>query len=180
MGEPKAQLEAEPGVTFLERAVRVLREAGCRYVVAVVNEEEDWTARLADVAGAAVVVNDDENSEQIDSVRLAVAHLPEDSDATLVLPVDIPGVKPDTVDALIRAFEQSRAAVVLPSYQGRTGHPVLFARPVYGELLAELPRGAESVIDAHAADRRQVEVDDPGILVDVDQPEEYREFRLGG
>lgn len=180
MGESKAQLEAEPGVTFLERAIRILREAGCRYVVAVVNPEEDWTARLADVAGAAVVVNDDAESEQIDSVRLGIAHLPEDSDATLVLPVDIPGVTPDTVDALIRAFEQTRAAVVLPSYQGRTGHPVLFARSVYGELLAELPRGAESIVEAHVADRHEVELDDPGILVDVDQPDEYREFRLGG
>jgi molybdenum cofactor cytidylyltransferase len=180
MGQPKALLEAEPGVTFLERAIRILREAGCRYVIAVINEEDDWTARLADVAGGAVVVNDDADSEQIDSVRLGIAHLPDDSDATLVLPVDIPGVKPDTVDALIREFERTRATVVLPRYQGRAGHPVLFARAIYGELMAELPSGAESIVEAHAADRREVEVDDPGILVDVDQPDEYREFRLGG
>jgi CTP:molybdopterin cytidylyltransferase MocA len=180
MGQPKAQLEDPGGLTFLERAIHTLREAGCRYVVAVVNEEEDWTARLADVAGAAVVVNDDQQSQQIDSIRLGLAHLPEDSDGSVVLPVDVPGVTPETVDALIVAFEQTRAPVVLPSYQGRTGHPVVFAKSIYGELLADpLPQGAESIVEAHVADRREVEVTDAGILFDVDQPEQYREFRGG-
>ena len=42
MGVPKPQLEVEPGVTLLERAIHTLREAGCRYVVAVVNDADDW------------------------------------------------------------------------------------------------------------------------------------------
>ena len=80
-------VEAEPGVTFMERAVHVLREAGCRYVVAVVNEAEDWSARLADVAGAAVIINDRPSSHQIDSIRLGLAWLPDDADAAAILPV---------------------------------------------------------------------------------------------
>src|SRR5437870_412265 len=95
MGSPKPLLETD-GTTFLERAVHLLREAGCRYVIAVVRDD-DWIERLADVSGAAVVVNEADESEQIDSLRLGIAHLPEDSQAVVVLPVDFPRVKLETV-----------------------------------------------------------------------------------
>jgi hypothetical protein len=88
MGEPKALLEVD-GSTFLERAVHLLRDAGCRYVVAVVNDD-DWIERLADVSGAAVVINDADGAEQIDSLRLGIANLPDDSHGVMVLPVDFP------------------------------------------------------------------------------------------
>ena len=180
MGQSKAQLELPSGRTFLEQAVHTLRDAGCRYVVAVVNDTEDWTARLADVAGAAVVINDKPASEQIDSIRLGIAHLPDDSEAAVILPVDVPKVKTRTVAAVLQAFAQDKSAVVVPTHNGTPGHPVLFARSVFGELMAEpLPRGAESIVEAHAADRAEIEVDDAGVLFDVDLPAEYRELRGG-
>jgi molybdenum cofactor cytidylyltransferase len=180
MGQPKAQLELPSGRTFLEQAVHTLRDAGCRYVVAVVNDAEDWTARLADVAGAAVVINDQPKSEQIDSIRLGLAHLPDDAAAAVVLPVDIPRVKTETVRAVVDAFAQDQTPVIVPTHQGTPGHPVLFARAVFGELMADpLPRGAESIVEAHAADRTEIAVDDPGVLFDVDVPAEYRELRGG-
>src|SRR5687767_13114110 len=89
MGEPKPLLPAD-GTTFLERAIKLLRTAGCRYVVAVVNDSDDWIARVADATGAAVVINDRKDSEQIDSLRLAIANLPDGYDAVVVLPVDFP------------------------------------------------------------------------------------------
>src|SRR5688500_4685961 len=97
MGSPKAELAAEQGLTFLERAVRVLRSAGCRLVVAVVNDEDDWTARLADVAGAAVVINERLDSEQIDSLRLGIATLPGDSTSVIMLRVDFPAIYSETI-----------------------------------------------------------------------------------
>jgi molybdenum cofactor cytidylyltransferase len=178
MGQSKAQLEAAPGVTFLEHAVKTLRQGGCRYVIAVVNDEEDWTARLADVSGAAVVVNEMKGSQQIDSIRLGLAALPDDSEGVFVLPVDFPGIRAETVAELVGAFAKSRPPVIVPLHDGTAGHPVVFARAVFGELLAEpLPRGAESVVDAHTQDRLEVQVADPAVLVDVDTPEEFERFK---
>ena len=178
MGQSKAQLEATPGVTFLEHAVKALRQGGCRYVVAVVNDEEDWTARLADVSGAAVVINEMQGSQQIDSIRLGLAELPDDSEGVLVLPVDFPGIRTETVAALVGTFARTRPPVIVPVHDGTPGHPVLFARSVFGELLAEpLPRGAETVVDAHGHDRVEVQVADPAVLVDVDSPEDYERFK---
>jgi CTP:molybdopterin cytidylyltransferase MocA len=177
MGTPKAQLEAEPGVTFMERTVHVLREAGCRYVVAVVNEEEDWSARLADVAGAAVIVNDRPSSHQIDSIRLGLAWLPVDADAAAILPVDFPALRTDTVRALLAAFRAQQPAVALPAFDGKTGHPVIVARSLFGEFMTDpLPHGAETIVQVHP-ERVLIPVADAGVLRDIDTPAEYRQFR---
>jgi molybdenum cofactor cytidylyltransferase len=172
MGTAKPLLEIE-GTTFLERAVHVLREAGCRYVVAVVNDD-DWIERLADVSGAAVVINDAENSEQVDSLRLGIANLPDGADGVLVLPVDFPRIAVETVSALINEFERSPAPVLNPAYDGVAGHPVLFARSVLTELMQpELPDGARTVIEKHQREARVIDVDDAGVVADVDTRDDY-------
>ena len=172
MGEPKALLEVE-GTTFLERAVQLLRAAGCRYVVAVVNDD-DWVERLADVSGAAVVINENANAQQIDSLRLGIANLPEGAAGVVVLPVDFPRVATETVAKLVAEFERAPTAVLNPSYHGVAGHPVIFARSVLSELLhPDLPDGARSVIAQHAADARVIDVDDAGVVADVDTREDY-------
>lgn len=174
MGEPKPLLRVE-GTTFLERAVHVLRTGGCRYVLAVVNDD-DWTERLADVSGAAVLVNDQPNSEQIDSLQLGIANLSEDCDGVMVLPVDFPGVQTETVAKLIQTFEERNATIVNPSCDGEPGHPVIFSRRVFAELLvAGLPDGARSVMARHARDTYLVPVDDRGVLIDIDTRADYDE-----
>lgn len=172
MGQSKALLEVDD-TTFLERAVHLLRDAGCRYVVAVVNDD-DWTERLADVSGAAVVINDQPNAQQIDSLRLGLANLPDGADGVVVLPVDFPRVAAQTVKTLIAEFEHTAAPILNPAYQGVAGHPVIFARSVVPELLEPaLPDGARSVIERHKGEARSIELDDPGVLADVDTPQDY-------
>ncbi|MGQ0562964.1 MAG: nucleotidyltransferase family protein [Gemmatimonadota bacterium] len=179
MGQPKALLEVD-GTTFLERAVHLLREAGCRYVVAVVNDD-DWIERLADVSGAAVIINDNENAEQVESLRLGIANLPDDADGVVVLPVDFPKINRDTVARLIGEFERADAPILNPAYNGVSGHPVIFARSVLPELLEpDLAEGARSVIDAHERSTRVVDVEDPGVLIDVDTPEDYERHVKSG
>jgi molybdenum cofactor cytidylyltransferase len=133
MREPKPLLEVD-GITFLERAVHLLRDGGCTYVIAVVTDDL-WTERLADVSGALVVINDGENTEQIDSLRLGIGHLPEDSDAVLVLPVDFPRVQASTVTKMVEAAARSDAPILNPSYNGVAGHPVVFSKRIYPERL---------------------------------------------
>ena len=174
MGEAKTLLKID-GSTFLERAVHLLRDAGCRYVVAVVNDDA-WAERLADVSGAAVIINDADGSEQIDSLRLGLVNLPEDSAGVVVLPVDFPRIKPATVEALIADFNGGGASIVNPQYRGEAGHPVIFARSLFAELLhPDLPDGARSVMEAHSHEQRTVDVDDEGTLLDIDTPADYEQ-----
>ena len=174
MGKAKPLLPID-GETFLERAIKVLRRAGCKYVVAVVGPDDDWIARLADTSGAAVVINEEKNSEQIDSLQLGIANLPADYDAVAVLPVDFPRVQQQTIDALFAEFARAPSAVLNPAYKGEAGHPVIFSRDVVTELLhPDLPHGARSVIERHTAQARTLEVDDPGVLIDIDTPADFR------
>lgn len=178
MRRPKERLETLDGISFIERAIRILREAGCRLVAAVVNQHDDWTVRLADVTGAVVVLNDLEGSQQIDSIRLGIASLPDDSDAVLILPVDVAAVRVETVRQLMEVFRGTRAPVVLPRKGDMTGHPVLISSDVYGELMADLPDGAESVVLTHAH-RREVDVADPGAFFDIDTQADYERYLRG-
>ena len=88
--------------------------------------------------------------------------------------VDVPLVTRQTVRAVVEAWEIRRAAIVRPVMGERHGHPVIFDRRLFGELLdAPLDRGAKHVIRAHAAEVENVPVTDPGCLVDVDTPQDY-------
>lgn len=175
MGEPKALLPVE-GKTFLERAVWVLSEAGCNPVVAVVpagGTERDHLT-LAARGGARGVVNPDPEAEQIDSLRCGLHALDHEVAGVVVLPVDHPRVRPDTVAALLAAFAESSAPIIRPVHRGRPGHPVVFARAVWEELEApDLESGARDVVHRHHAEIRDVTVDDPGISIDVNTREEY-------
>lgn len=175
MGEPKPLMQTE-GTTFLERAVNLLRKGGCRYVIAVVNDSDDWIARLADTSGAAVVINDQPGAEQIDSLRLGIANLPDGYEGVLVLPVDFPRVQQHTVEELMREFSTSRPPVLNPAYNGTAGHPVIFSRALVVELLRpDLPDGARTVIDRHAQEARTINVGDAGVLIDIDTPADYQQ-----
>ncbi|HET7460008.1 MAG TPA: nucleotidyltransferase family protein [Longimicrobium sp.] len=181
MGSPKAFLRLGER-TFLERAVTALREGGCARVVVVAGPAGDPLGReVADAAaqlGADVAVNPDPASEQVDSLRAGLRALEDEAEAAVVLPVDVPGVTAELVGAVIGVF-RARAAPVVQPYDGtRHGHPVLFARAVWPELLhGDLPDGARTVIHAHAAERAEVRV--PRLHADVDTPDDYRRLVEG-
>ena len=174
MGAPKALLDAS-GETFLVRAIGALRDGGCAAVIAVVGPNADAVANNARGAGAGVLVNPDADAEQIESLQLAIRDLPDGAEAVIETPVDFPRIQADTVRALIDGFRGSGASVVVPSYNGKHGHPTLFARAAWPELLADdLPEGARTVVHAHAGDLRAVLVPDEGVLLDVDTPDDLR------
>ncbi|HEU4885776.1 MAG TPA: nucleotidyltransferase family protein [Longimicrobium sp.] len=179
MGEPKALLRAGDE-TFLQRAVQALREGGCAYVVVVTARLDDETARtIAEEAAAldaGIAVNPAAESQQADSLRIGLMALPPEARAAVVAPVDVPDVSGALVRALIEAHGRTGAPVALPARGGRHGHPVLFDRRVFGELMRpDLPQGARTVIHAHAAELAEVPVD--ALSPDLDTPEDYRRWR---
>lgn len=181
MGEPKAFLRLE-GRSFLERAVVALQQGGCDDVLVVAGPREDDTARrIAESAlalGARAAVNPAAGSEQVDSLRLALAAMRDDARAAIVVPVDVPEVAAATVHALCEAFRRTGGPIVLPAHGGRHGHPVLFARAVWPELLeGDLPEGARTVIHAHAAELVEVAV--AALPLDVDTPDDFRRLAEG-
>ena len=126
-------------------------------------------------SSARIVHNPNYKDGQISSLQTALRSLGTQPVAgALMCLVDHPAVTKGVVHALLRQFQQTPAAILLPTYKGRRGHPVLFAARLFDELLsAPLAEGARAVVRAHEHEIESVAVDEEGILWDVDRPEDY-------
>jgi molybdenum cofactor cytidylyltransferase len=174
MGSPKALLDAG-GVSFLARILNALREGGASPLLVVVADLAGPIAEEASDHGGEVVLNPDPSEGPISSLRAGLRALSPEVAAVLLCPVDHPLFGPSTARTLIQGFLEARPPLLVPVFQGRRGHPVLLGREVFPELLeGNLPEGARTVVRRYLQERLQVPVDDPGILVDIDTPDDYR------
>jgi molybdenum cofactor cytidylyltransferase len=169
MGTDKALLPYG-GSSFLEHLVNLLRPRVAPVVVVLGHNAEEIRAALS--VPCEVVINTNYLAGQLSSLQAGIRALPADSPAALVALVDHPAIAAATVDALLERFESAAPAVLIPRYQGRRGHPVLFSRAVLEELLA-LPPSATAKQVVNAREAAYLEVDDPGVLRDVDTPADY-------
>ena len=161
-GHPKAEVELEAGVRFLDRVIGLAAACGAQPIVAVVRPGVLVPAPAVPVDGAAT-------GDQIGSIRRGLARLASTgATSTLVWPVDHPYVAVATASAVVDGFRRSGAPIVVPIFQGRRGHPVLFARETWLDLMTAADGGARSVVHRHGSAVLEVEVDDPNVLRDVD------------
>lgn len=181
LGQPKALVEIA-GERLVDRAVRILWDGGLQPVVVVLG------AAVVDVPGAETVVNGDWQQGMGSSLRAGLTALPETVDAAAVLLVDQPGVTPDVVGRVLLAARQGTGsrvgrrtaeAVVVATYGGRRGHPVLLGRAHWGPLLASAKgdAGARTFLRAHPELVVEVECGDVGDDLDVDTPADLERAR---
>jgi len=179
MGSPKALLTDSHGVPFIVRIVASMREAGLSDIVAVTGKHHDAIADVlmrSSVHGAVRIVrNPDPARGQLSSLWTAMDACGDESEALAMTLVDVPMLSPATISKVIEAWRRTRAPIVRPAYGNRRGHPVVFDRAVFDELRrAPVESGARVVVSAHYDEVVNVVVDDPGCVVDIDTPEEYR------
>jgi molybdenum cofactor cytidylyltransferase len=126
---------------------------------------------------ALAVVNEEYQQGQLSSLHVGLRAVGDESDAVLMCLADHPFISRTVIDAIIQAHERSRRSIVIPTYSGARGHPTLFARSLFGELLAApLDQGARVVVRAHTDDIFELSSDEPGVLADVDTPEQYQQW----
>ena len=95
----------------------------------------------------------------------------------LLCPVDHPLISSSLVADLIEAFEKNHAAVVLPLFEGRRGHPVIFASRLYEELLrAPEDTGARAVVWAHLNEICEVSTTEEGCVLNLNDPEAFQKY----
>ena len=177
MGSPKALL-AYQGQTFLERICTAFFDAGVEELVVVLGAWEDrLRPALPRHPALRTVVNPHYAQGQLSSLVCGLGALSPDSAAAVVNLVDHPLVRPETIAALMASFRTAPLPIIIATHQGKRGHPVLFSRQVYAELLAApLDKGAKTVVRKDPARVRHVPLDDPGIVADIDTPQDYRRW----
>ena len=178
MGSPKALLEYR-GETFLNRLIRVFSRF-CDPVIVVGGLHADAIREHLgrnQMNRALLVVNPDPDRGQLSSLQTALAEVPDTASGFLFVPVDCPTVQESTVAGLIAEFRRQSPPFVIPRFEGKRGHPVCAARSTIAEFLA-LPPTAETraVVNLHADEIEYLEVEDPGVLADIDNLEAYRKI----
>ncbi len=116
------------------------------------------------------------------SIRAAISSLEEGADALEFSPADMPLIPPAVPRLLAEVREDSSAPLVAPRHRGVRGHPVLLGRELYGEALSSVSgdRGLSEFLEARRRLLLEVDVDSPGVLLDVDTPEDLERARAVG
>ena len=160
--------------TLLSQVVDTALSSQADPVVVVLGHQSEMCRAALGNRAVTVAINSEWKQGQSSSVRAGLTALRPDVQAALFLLADQPRVKVATLDALIERHRTTLAPVVWPEYAGRRGNPVLFDRSLFPELsrLSE-DVGGRVVLASYAAYAERVPVDDPGILFDIDTPDDY-------
>jgi molybdenum cofactor cytidylyltransferase len=172
MGRPKALLPYREG-TFLEHLIAVTRHPRVGVIRIVLGAGAETIRVAAKLDPSNVVLNPDWEQGQLSSIWAGVRSLERLGTEGMVLcPVDHPLVSAVLVSELIERFYEEKKAIVLPTYKGRRGHPVIFSSPLYAELLAApVGKGARTVVWAHSAEVLEVPTDEEGVILNLNDPE---------
>ncbi|HXJ16580.1 MAG TPA: nucleotidyltransferase family protein [Candidatus Polarisedimenticolia bacterium] len=171
MGTPKALL-AYHGKTFVEHLIEVTRHPRVGVTRVVLGAHAQEIRAKVCAAPASIVVNADWQRGQLSSIQAAIRSLPEGgTEGLLLCPVDHPLVSAALVARLIEQFDSSGKAIILPTFHGRRGHPLIFRASLFEELLAASPAvGARQVVWAHAGDVLEVPTLEEGVILNLNDP----------
>ncbi|MFZ5763069.1 MAG: nucleotidyltransferase family protein [Thermodesulfobacteriota bacterium] len=119
--------------------------------------------------------NREPEADMAGSVRAGLSALPAECTGVLIQLVDHPLVTPATVQALCTAHINAPQMILIPTCNGRQGHPTLFPRPVLDELAPGVI--LRDLVKKDSARVMRLAVEDEGIFLDMDTPEEYEMLR---
>lgn len=172
MGRPKALLPYREG-TFLEHLIEVTRDPRIGVTRVVLGAGAEGIRTIAKLDPSVVALNPEWEQGQLSSIRAGLRSLEGiDTDGIVLCPVDHPLVSARLVSELVERFYKGKKAIVLPTYNGRRGHPVIFSKALFGELLAAPEdKGARAVVWGHASDVLEVPTDEEGIILNINDPD---------
>jgi molybdenum cofactor cytidylyltransferase len=184
MGRPKLLLALHGG-PLIGGVVNALLGGGAGEIVVVTAPEDEELRGWARRAGIESAVNPAPERGMLSSILEGIAALGGAAELArrgatlLVYPADLPNLRAGTVAGLLRRMREAGAPIAEPVFQGKRGHPLAIAPALIPEIDTLDPEvGLRQLRDRHQAELLEVEVEDVGVVQDVDTPEDYE--RLGG
>lgn len=174
-GRPKQSLPFR-GTTFAASITQTLLAAGADGVMVVTRTDLLGVLDLPDDPRVHIAINDDSDSEMIDSIRIGMIEI--DAIAApaprgiLIVPVDMPAISQPTCRACIEAFVANPEKIVIACHGDRTGHPIVFPFTMRAEV-DQLEGGLRTLPERHADRVLRVQTEEPAVLTDIDTPDDY-------
>ena len=149
------------GVAAARHLVRALPHS-----IAVLRPGDEVLEQLLTADGLRTVINPNAAAGMGTSLACGVAAV--EADGWVIALADMPAIQPATIQAVAEALVAG-APLAAPVYHGQRGHPIGFARRFHAALTALTgDRGGRDILAQHSDELRLIEVDDPGVLVDID------------
>ena len=177
MGTAKQLLQID-GRPLVQHVLDNVQRSGVGEIILVLGHSAAAIQRELKLEGAKVVVNENFLQGMGTSLKSGLARVDSQVQAALIILADQPFVRPETLDQLIAAHERTRAQIVIPTYRGFRGNPVLLDRSVFPEVMGlSGDIGCRAIFGEHQDGIVKLEVGDVGILLDIDQKSDYESFR---
>ncbi len=173
MGYPKALLPLGRH-TFLTHILKTVQEIGLSNPVLILGKAaaliqpgiQDWPALVR--------INPDPDRGQLSSIQLGLLNLGSSAQAAMIWPVDQPAVSRDMVRKLARLFIQLEPMIACPKYRDKRGHPAIFHRALFQELIVLPPEESpKSVLLRHQQEMAELPTTEQAAVQDIDTPEDY-------
>ena len=173
MGRPKLLLPLRDRTIFEVSLGNLVRSRVDEVIVVLGHRADDF---LPLIRGKKVkaVINPHYSQGMSTSLRRGLDAVASESQGLMIALADQPFIPPEVIDRLIEAFQGTSKGIVVPTFQGRRGHPVIFHRR-YMEELRSLSgdQGGRELLHRNPEDLLEVEVDCPGVITDIDTLEDY-------
>jgi len=174
MGTPK-QLLPWRKTFILQQVIENTQASRLGMILLVLGSHADEIAGKIKISSKTrIVINRDFKEGMSSSVKYGVKNAPEAAEAFMLLLGDQPSIDPDIINKLIDCYQTDKHGIIIPVYDGRRGHPVVFDVKYKQELLAIGDGGAKVVVDNHVRDILEVHVVSPEVLTDIDTPQDYQ------
>jgi len=178
MGTPKQLLQID-GETILERTLKNVRASNASEIVLVLGHAADEIEKSVATQDLKIVRNPDYEHGMGTSLRRGLAAV--EADAALIVLADQPWISSETYNRLIESHEERKPQIIVPTYRGFRGNPVLLDRSVFQEMQAlKGDVGCRAIFGDHVEGIVKLPVDDSGILRDIDSRDDFEKLGIAG
>lgn len=161
--------------SVIEQVVSNALESNLRETIVVLGHQAKRIAARLKKWPVRTVLNPDYREGMSSSIKCGLSQVAEGTEALMILLGDQPLVSREIINRLLIEFDKHQRGIVVPVYQGRRGHPVIFSIKYKPELLRlEGDQGARQIIQSHPEDVLEVAFDTADILTDIDDEADYR------
>jgi CTP:molybdopterin cytidylyltransferase MocA len=168
--------------TVIAECIHQLRNSKLADIFVVLGHREAEIRTRLIGTGVQFAINAEYQKGMLSSVKTGLAMLGPNSDAFLIALVDQPMIKTNLIDKLIEAYYKGDRGIVIPTYEGKHGHPIIISM-AYEEEVMQLdddnPEGLRAFIQAHRGDCLEVPVETSAVIEDIDNPEDYERLSKG-
>jgi molybdenum cofactor cytidylyltransferase len=178
MGQPKMLLPWGND-TVLSHVIKLFQEAGLEDILVITGGAKDQVEKAIAPLKVRTIFNKQfADGEMLTSIQCGISALARQTQAVLIGLGDQPQVQAGSVRMVCDAYRKSKSQIVVPSFNMRRGHPWLVERSLWNDFMdIKSPQSPRDFLNTHNEKIQYVPVEDPGILADLDTPEDYQRWQ---